>query len=305
MHMIFLVHSVFSEVHAIDVSEYEGADLIYDLNLSLPELLNEQFDYVVDNGTLEHVFCATEAVKNAARICKKGGWIVNVTPAAGYTNHGFYSFSPRFYNDFYENNGFWIDEIQFEFLFDGEGLPNWQMISSQDCRLFSGTDWKRMEDYIDRVRKVDGIGRVLMWVTAQRKEIKGVQFGNPQQAFDNEPEDETVVQRKSYRLETVIEFIKEQEQCILYCAGEVCKQILHAIYDNNLESKILYILDKDFNKTGTRLKNFEVRYPNNASIGCGKPILICSDVYDQEIYDEICTKYPNSKNDLIKICDLM
>lgn len=184
-------------------------------------------------------------------------------------------------------------------------MPNWQMISSQDCRLFSYADWKMIESYMDKVRKADGIGRVLMWVTAQRKEIKDIQFRNPQQAFDTEPEKENMMQKRPYRVENVIEFIKKQEQCILYCAGEVCKQILQAVYINNLEAKISYILDKDFNKTGTRLKNFEIRYPNNGSIGCGKPILICSNVYDQEIYDEICTKYPNSKNDLIKICDLM
>ncbi len=37
-------------------------------------------------------------------------------PLAGYVEHGFYSFSPTFYEDFYKANGFEIKDIAIEFI---------------------------------------------------------------------------------------------------------------------------------------------------------------------------------------------
>jgi len=45
-----------SKVSAMDVSEYEGADILHDLNVPAPANLHERFDLLIDGGTLEHVF---------------------------------------------------------------------------------------------------------------------------------------------------------------------------------------------------------------------------------------------------------
>ena len=47
-------------------SEY-SPDLIHDLNQSLPATLLNQFDLVLDPGTIEHVFDVKTALSNAAR----------------------------------------------------------------------------------------------------------------------------------------------------------------------------------------------------------------------------------------------
>src|SRR4051812_23647278 len=41
---------------SMDVSDYEGAEIVHDLNLPVSKELHERFDLVIDGGTLEHVF---------------------------------------------------------------------------------------------------------------------------------------------------------------------------------------------------------------------------------------------------------
>src|ERR1043166_8363609 len=41
---------------AMDVSDFEGATVLHDLNQPIPPELEERFDVVIDGGTLEHVF---------------------------------------------------------------------------------------------------------------------------------------------------------------------------------------------------------------------------------------------------------
>ncbi len=43
----------FDKVLSMDISKYENADIIFDLNdTELPEELNDKFDYILDGGTL-------------------------------------------------------------------------------------------------------------------------------------------------------------------------------------------------------------------------------------------------------------
>src|SRR5438128_12686818 len=43
-------------VVSLDASDFEGANIVHDLNKPLPAELPERFDLVYDGGTLEHVF---------------------------------------------------------------------------------------------------------------------------------------------------------------------------------------------------------------------------------------------------------
>jgi len=46
----------FDEVHATDISDYEGAEIIFDLNApNVPPDHVAQYDMVLDSGTLEHL----------------------------------------------------------------------------------------------------------------------------------------------------------------------------------------------------------------------------------------------------------
>jgi hypothetical protein len=92
---------------AIDVSAYEGANLVHDMNEPLPAGWAERHDLVFDGGTLEHVFHFPQALHNAMQLLKVGGWFVGFTPANNWFGHGFYQFSPEvYYRALSKQNGF-------------------------------------------------------------------------------------------------------------------------------------------------------------------------------------------------------
>jgi SAM-dependent methyltransferase len=62
---------------------------------------------VFDGGTLEHVFDVANALRTVCRFTKPGGRVVHLSPLSNCVDHGFYSFSPIFFTDFYAANN-WI-----------------------------------------------------------------------------------------------------------------------------------------------------------------------------------------------------
>lgn len=125
----------FSEVHAVDISSYEGADIVFDLTTDLPEDLYNRFDYIIDGGTLEHTFDPAKSIKNMSNMLKKGGFIFHILPLAGYVDHGFYSFSPMMFLDFYHANGFQVRDLRIKsHVSTGKQT---QCFYSPDCRIMS------------------------------------------------------------------------------------------------------------------------------------------------------------------------
>lgn len=90
----------------LDVSDYEGADYIWDLNLPVPPVWEHQFDLILDFGTLEHIFDTKQALWNINRMLRPDGRIIHMLPASNYVEHGFYSFSPTLFYDYYSLNRF-------------------------------------------------------------------------------------------------------------------------------------------------------------------------------------------------------
>ncbi|MCH4544437.1 class I SAM-dependent methyltransferase [Rhizobium changzhiense] len=99
----------FENISALDISDYEGADIIADLNEpDLPQRIGRQFDVVYDSGTLEHIFDAPSAMRSIAQLVKIGGVVVHATPSNGFLDHGFWQVSPDLYRTFYKKAGFEI-----------------------------------------------------------------------------------------------------------------------------------------------------------------------------------------------------
>ena len=99
-------------LEALDYSDYQGANLIHDLNQPLPEHLAARYDAVIDGGTLEHVFDFPRALQNAMRLVKPGGALYLCTPANNLFGHGFYQFSADlFYRVLGPQNGYRLDKM--------------------------------------------------------------------------------------------------------------------------------------------------------------------------------------------------
>ena len=94
---------------SIDYSNFEGSNIIHDMNKAISSDLYFKYSFVFDGGTLEHIFNVTEAIKNSMLLVKPGGHYIGVHPCNNQSGHGFYQFSPEFYfRVFNEENGFII-----------------------------------------------------------------------------------------------------------------------------------------------------------------------------------------------------
>src|SRR5262249_26462815 len=93
-------------------SSFEGASVIHDINLPIPDELKGRFSVVIDGGTLEHVFNFPQALKNAMEMVAVHGHFLAVTPSNNWMGHGFYQFSPElFFRAFSDENGFKIENM--------------------------------------------------------------------------------------------------------------------------------------------------------------------------------------------------
>ncbi|HEX8075272.1 MAG TPA: hypothetical protein VF545_09850 [Thermoleophilaceae bacterium] len=100
------------EVAAMDVSDYEGAEVIHDLNEPLPEDMHERFDVVLDAGSLEHVFDVPTALRSYMQMVRVGGRLIVQTMANNHCGHGFYQFSPElFFRVLSEENGYELERL--------------------------------------------------------------------------------------------------------------------------------------------------------------------------------------------------
>jgi SAM-dependent methyltransferase len=93
-------------VYVADFSDYENPDFIFDLNEPVDAQYENRFDAIFDSGTLEHVFDVPTALQNMVRILKPGGCVILGYPVSNCIDHGFYSFSPTLFFDFFAANGF-------------------------------------------------------------------------------------------------------------------------------------------------------------------------------------------------------
>ena len=116
-HEIFQRHGVYTDelfrflgarsLASIDVSDYEQATYVFDMNRPSPLELDGAFTTVVDGGSLEHIFNVPQALANCMNMLAVGGHFIGLTPANNYFGHGFYQFSAElFFRVFDAPNGF-------------------------------------------------------------------------------------------------------------------------------------------------------------------------------------------------------
>lgn len=100
------------EISAMDISNYENAAILHDLNQPISEELTEKFTLVLDGGTLEHIFNFPTALANAMKMVEVGGHLMIITGGNNFLGHGFYQFSPElFYRTLSDENGFIVNRM--------------------------------------------------------------------------------------------------------------------------------------------------------------------------------------------------
>ncbi|HVR29245.1 MAG TPA: hypothetical protein VMS86_06880 [Thermoanaerobaculia bacterium] len=106
----FFARLGFDQVRASDISPWEGADHLFDLNQSIPAELAGRFDVVFETGTIVQIFHLPNVLANLHRLLKPGGRIIHcAVPSNNHMDLGFYMLSPTFFSDYYAANGYRIE----------------------------------------------------------------------------------------------------------------------------------------------------------------------------------------------------
>jgi SAM-dependent methyltransferase len=100
------------EIVSVDRSDFEGATRLHDLNEPFPESDQASFSFVLDGGTLEHIFNYPAALRHCLELVRPGGHFLTTAPVNNHMGHGFYQPSPElFFRVFSEENGFALRKI--------------------------------------------------------------------------------------------------------------------------------------------------------------------------------------------------
>jgi hypothetical protein len=150
-------------IDVMDASDYEGANVLHDMNQPINSDLAEKYDCVFDGGALEHVFNFPQALKNCMEMVKVGGHFLVITPANAFCGHGFYQFSPEtFYSALSDENGYSVERLLFVY------RKQWYAV-------------KRPADIRERVELLTH-EPTLLFVSAKRLERKSIFATWPQQS---------------------------------------------------------------------------------------------------------------------------
>lgn len=97
------------DVTIFDAVAHRGIETIVNLNENIDVKYHNQYNLIIDTGTLEHCFNVGTAFKNMCNCCAKDGYIFTAAPLTKI-NHGYYNFCPILYRDGFSFNGFEIVE---------------------------------------------------------------------------------------------------------------------------------------------------------------------------------------------------
>lgn len=93
------------EFRALDHSDYEGADLVWDLNKPIPTDLHGIADFILDGSTLDNVFNPAQALINIGAMLRPAGRVLSVNMGS-LRGLAYTALSPQWFLDYFTVNGF-------------------------------------------------------------------------------------------------------------------------------------------------------------------------------------------------------
>jgi NADH/NAD ratio-sensing transcriptional regulator Rex len=287
----------FSKVYSLDVSDYEGADIIFNLNCKelLPDLI-KSFDYIYNGGTLEHIFDFAAGLINTSKMLKENGIIIHDIPCHNWMDHGFYTISPTLFIDYYQANKFMIKSIYLLGLQDGK-----EDIISADCRY--NDNKKFIHDKITEER-------VLM-VCIAKKMKDSSESSIPTQSYYTDYERNRFYGKynKNEKIESLIRILSgyEDKSVAIYGVGDTTYSIIKACQQDqvyNSYKKLSGIYSRDNSLIGHYIDGLKILDINNVHDDKISYIVIGSlSINTEEIYRRL--KYLSEQNvKIIRLCDV-
>jgi SAM-dependent methyltransferase len=127
-----------AEVHAVDHSDFEGADIIHDMNQPIPASLEGIADLVLDGSTLDNVHDPAIALMNYNRMLRPGGRIVSINAGKPDIQGAYSGMPPEWFLDYYAANDYADCQVYAQFNFP---VTKWQIPSEPQALTAVDYSW--------------------------------------------------------------------------------------------------------------------------------------------------------------------
>ena len=87
----------------LDVSDYEGADIIHDMNLPIPNSLKNKYDFIFNGSCMDNIFNPVSFLRNTTEMLKPGGRIIHHEGATAGPG-AYLAFTPEYFFSYYSIN---------------------------------------------------------------------------------------------------------------------------------------------------------------------------------------------------------
>lgn len=131
-------------VTAVDVTDYEGADIIHDMCTELPTHMHGKYDFVFNGSCLDNIFDVSAALRNFGLCLKPTGRLFQIE-AGTSTRAAYVVFSPEWFIDFFIANDWANGSIYicragnelggFKFMSNPWDLYHWQPFHLDDSGI--------------------------------------------------------------------------------------------------------------------------------------------------------------------------
>jgi len=99
------ISSKITEIDVLDVSNYEGANIIFDLNTSAPATLRGKYDFIYDSSVLDNLFNPAQALVNISNMLSGKGRYIGLNVASFYPG-AMVSCHPEWFYSFFAANSY-------------------------------------------------------------------------------------------------------------------------------------------------------------------------------------------------------
>lgn len=162
--------------NCLDVSDYEGADIIHDMTSPVPSSLHEKFDFIYNGSCMDNVFDPVSFIRNTSRMLKPNGRIIHIE-CAGAVAGAYLMFSPEWFFSYYAINEFVDCKVYVTIARNSTGHPaifdtalyHWRPPFTRDPNY----------DYIEGCKSINGLMHVIV---VAEKGAKSTSDANPMQS---------------------------------------------------------------------------------------------------------------------------
>ncbi len=148
-----------AEYNCLDVSDYEGADIIQDMTRPISDALEGQFDFIYNGSCMDNIFDPVSFIKNTSRMLKPGGRVIHVEGACAVAG-AYLMFSPEWFFSYYAVNDFVDCKVYATVARESSNHP-----TIFDATLFHWRPYFTRNpdyDYIEACKSVNGLMHVMI-----------------------------------------------------------------------------------------------------------------------------------------------